>query len=173
MWVHDISFTVFNKHAPLLDHDKWKLQANKCKENWIHSLKLNPILFLGGVQTVMNSMHFPSTNIGQQILHLNTVWYKWQYLMSFNITWKYRTFTARWVGMVYGVEKCLESITSRWGSRNSVAEDSSLLWYYTVSYPRRLESLEEFLSDWWTGPACVDPQLYNLWPKFIHINLHA
>jgi len=58
-------------------------------------------------------------------------------------------------------------------SDNSVAEDSSLLGCYTLSYATRLESLEEFLSDWWTGPAHVDPRLYNLWSEFIHINLHA
>jgi hypothetical protein len=91
----------------------------------------------------------------------------------FYVTWKYRAFRARSVGIVSGVKKCLESITSRWGSRNSVAEDSSLLGYYAVSYPTRLESLEEFLSDWWTGPARVDLCLYNLWSKFIHINLHS
>ena len=45
-WVHDISFTVFKIYASLLVHDKWKFQANRCKENWINLLKLNPILFL-------------------------------------------------------------------------------------------------------------------------------
>jgi hypothetical protein len=38
-------------------------------------------------------------------------------------------------------------------SYNSGAEDSSLLECYTMSYPRRLETLEEFLSDWLTGLA--------------------
>jgi hypothetical protein len=59
MWVHNISFTVFNVYAPLLVHDNQKLQANRCKENLIHLVKLNPILFLGEYAWLWNACIFP------------------------------------------------------------------------------------------------------------------